>query len=163
MAFCNSEGAWWHPVFRACPLDPQSWMERFKCPSMQYEDGLGKRWGAHQMIWSSSIRTKTSSGTHRCTMILCSAALWEAESRQSVDRMPLVTVKKAKLAALNTQWSAAGVGIFTPPSRVIYCSHNCAACIKIWVLLPSSENMMQLLDKSAKSAEMNTPGHEIWC
>ena len=69
------------------------------------------------------MSTMTIGGTKRCTRIRCRAVLWPADSRQSVDRLPLVTVEKAKLAALKTQCMALGVGMLTPANRVMYCSH----------------------------------------
>ncbi len=50
------------------------------------------------------------------------------ETRQSRDRIPLVTLVKAKLAALKITDTLLGVEIFRFPSRLLYCSHTLNAC-----------------------------------
>ena len=45
--------------------------------------------------WITVIAMRTRKGTVRCTKILCRAVLWEADSTQSRERLPLVTVEKA--------------------------------------------------------------------
>ena len=54
----------------------------------------------------------------------CKATLTGPESRQSVERLPLVTVEKAKVAALKTQCRQVGAGMLTLAISVRYCSHS---------------------------------------
>lgn len=58
----------------------------------------------------------------------CRAWLTWPDSRQSSDRIPLVTLVKAKLAALKMTDTLLGVGMLMPPSRLMYCSHKLKAC-----------------------------------
>ena len=67
-------------------------------------------------------------GTASWMRILCKALLMGPLSRQSVERLPLVTVAKAKAATENTQCIVLGVGMLIPPSSVMYCSHKLSAC-----------------------------------
>ena len=51
-------------------------------------------------------------------------------SRQSVERAPLVTEEKAKLAALGIHRTVLGRSTLTLPNKVVYCSHSWNACSK---------------------------------
>ena len=73
-------------------------------------------------------KVSTSGGTARWMKMRCRASLKGPDSRQSVERLPLVTVEKAKLAALNTQCSDAGAGMLTPATSVMYCSQRVTPC-----------------------------------
>ena len=63
------------------------------------------------------------------------ARLTEPVSRQSRDRTPLEMVVKARLVALKRTCTVRGVGMFTSPNRLMYCSHRLKACnaAKVWV------------------------------
>ena len=63
----------------------------------------------------------------------CKASLTGPDSRQSVERLPLVTVEKAKAAALKTQCRQAGAGMLMPATRVMYCSHRVTPCSNMQV------------------------------
>ena len=67
-------------------------------------------------------------GTAKWISILCKALLMGPVSRQSVERLPLVTVAKANCAAAKTQWTVLGAGMLMPPKSVMYCSHKFSAC-----------------------------------
>ena len=69
-----------------------------------------------------------SRGSARWMSKLWTARLTEPVSKQSRDRMPLDTVVKAKLAALKRTCIVRGVGMFTSPKRLMYCSHRLKAC-----------------------------------
>lgn len=79
-----------------------------------------------------------SPGTAKCMRIRCSAVLMGPDSRQSVDRLPLVTVAKTKEAAENIQCTDLGEGMLMPPNRVVYCSHKFSALISWEVRCESS-------------------------
>jgi len=79
---------------------------------------------SYQSAWIPHSAMNISTGTARWMRILCKALLTGPDSRQSVDRLPLVTLAKAKPAASNTQWMVLGVGTFRFPSRLVYCSHE---------------------------------------
>ena len=66
---------------------------------------------AHMAIWIAMTIRNTMGGTARCRMILLKARFGPEASRQSVDRLPLVRDKKAKLAALNIQCTVLGAGM----------------------------------------------------
>ena len=70
-----------------------------------------------------------STGTVSWMRILCRAWLTGPDSRQSVDRLPLLTVAKANWAALKTQCTVLGAGMLMEPKRVMYCSHKFSACV----------------------------------
>lgn len=63
-----------------------------------------------------------------CSSTLCMAVLLLPDCRQSVDKAPLVTVAKAKLAAVMIQLTEGGAEKFTLPRSVMYCSHSVSAC-----------------------------------
>lgn len=88
---------------------------------------LGLR-AAYQMTWMMTRMSSTMMGTVRCSSSLCTAALVLPDCKQSMERAPLVTLAKAKLAALRIQWMGAGAEMLTLPSRVMYCSHSVSAC-----------------------------------
>ncbi len=67
-------------------------------------------------------------GKDRCMKRPCWAWLTGPDSRQSRDRIPLVTLVKAKLAALKMTDTLLGVERFRFPSRLLYCSHMLNAC-----------------------------------
>ena len=67
-------------------------------------------------------------GKDRCMNRPCWAWLTCPDSRQSRDRIPLVTLVKAKLAALKITDTLLGVEMFRFPSRLLYCSHMLNAC-----------------------------------
>lgn len=67
-------------------------------------------------------------GKARCMIWPCWAWLTCPDRRQSRVRIPLVTLVKAKLAALKTSDTLLGVEMFRFPSRLLYCSHTLNAC-----------------------------------
>ena len=76
----------------------------------------------HQANWTSARTNKLKTGIAKCQRTLCKAGFRVCTcSRQSTERLPLVTVAKAKLTALNTQCTVFGNGMLTPPKRVMYC------------------------------------------
>ena len=76
----------------------------------------------------AASRIYISTGTAKWMRILCRAGLVGPDSKQSVERLPLLTVAKANSAAEKTQWTVLGVGMLMPPSSVMYCSHRFSAC-----------------------------------
>ena len=67
-------------------------------------------------------------GKDRCMKRPCWAWLTGPVSRQSRDRIPLVTLVKAKPAALKMTDTLFGVERFRFPSRLLYCSQMLNAC-----------------------------------
>ena len=67
-------------------------------------------------------------GKDRCRKRPCWAWLTWPDTRQSRDRIPLVTLVKAKLAALKMTDTLLGVEMLRLPSRLLYCSHMLKAC-----------------------------------
>ena len=67
-------------------------------------------------------------GKDRCMKRPCWAWSTCPDSRQSRDRIPLVTLVKARLAALKMTDTLLGVERFRFPSRLLYCSHMLNAC-----------------------------------
>ena len=49
-------------------------------------------------------------------------------AQMSVERLPLVTVEKANVAALKTQCREPGAGMLTPAITVTYRSHRVTPC-----------------------------------
>ena len=67
-------------------------------------------------------------GKDRCMKRPCWAWLTGPDSRQPRDRIPLVTLVKAKLAALTMTDTLGGVEMLRFPSRLLYRSHILNAC-----------------------------------
>lgn len=87
---------------------------------------------AYHSTWDMIRTSKLIGTTTRCMSSLCMAGFMPPSlSRQSMERLPLVRVEKAKLVALDTQCTVLGAGTFTLPTRVVYCSHKVKAC-KWW-------------------------------
>ena len=76
----------------------------------------------------ASSSSSTMTGTARWSSTLWTAALVLPDCRQSVESAPLVTVAKAKLAALKIQCTGAGAEMLTLPRSMMYCSHSVRAC-----------------------------------
>ena len=76
---------------------------------------------SHLKIWASMRMRRVKQGTARRRMSLFRAGLmpWVL-MRQSVDRAPLVTDEKAKLAAVKSQVTDAGAGTLVLPTMLTY-------------------------------------------
>jgi len=84
---------------------------------------------AHQASCTSPRTIKLKTGIAKCQRTLCKAGFMAStSSRQSTERLPLVTLAKAKLTALNTQCTVFGNGMLIPPKRVMYCIHRVSPC-----------------------------------
>ena len=75
-------------------------------------------------------------------------------SRQSTERLPLVTVAKAKLTALNTQCTVLGKGMLIPPKRVMYCIHRVSPWQDICSINTCSR--VKLVDFVSKGQQLST-------
>lgn len=72
--------------------------------------------------------TNTMSGTAKWKSVRANAGLTLPDSKQSTDRLLLVTAANATLAAANSQRTEPGAGMLMLPRYVVYCSHRFSAC-----------------------------------
>ena len=105
------------------------------CIQQTQPDQLTAAGEAYLSSCMAESTSSMSSGRARWMSSPWTARLTEPVSRQSIDMMPLETVVKARLVAVKRTCTVWGVGMFTSPNRLMYCSHRLKACnaSKLWM------------------------------